>query len=108
MPKKIFSEGRRVNVWIPPKQLETAEQIDNLSQFIQIALDNAPDIMAWAILREVQPEKYESGKKLEDVVDEFNKKYPLDPLTAKRLNKNGTRTQSGNDSDNHQPNPALR
>ena len=107
MPKP-FKSGIRISVWIPPKQRQTAIEIENLSRFFQICLDRAPDIMAWAILREVRPEMYDSGRKLESVIDEFNKKNPLDPLTAKRLGKNVSRTQPGNDSSNNQSNPALR
>lgn len=80
-------EGKRVNVYIPGKQMETAVQIDNLSKFFQICLDNAADIMAWAILNNVDPEKYKPFKELDDVVDDFNRRYPLDPLTQKRLKK---------------------
>lgn len=89
MPKghpKPITEGKRVNVWIPPAQLPMAIQIENLSKFVQIALDNAPDIMAWAILRDVKPEKYHPLHSIDepDLLDNFNKKYPLDPLTKKR------------------------
>lgn len=81
-------EGKRVNIWIPGKQLAIAKQIENLSQFFQLSLDQAPGIMAWAILHDKHPEKYPlNTKKLEDVVDEFNEKYPLDPLTQKRQGK---------------------
>lgn len=89
MPKGIRKPlvGKRVNVWIPAPQIETAVQIENLSSFIQIALDNAADIMTWAILRNVDPKKYNTGRKLDTVIDDFNAKYPLDPLTQRRQNK---------------------
>lgn len=80
-------QGKRVSVWLPPKQLKVAVQIDNLSNFFQMALDIAPDIMAWAMLREHDPKKYHQIHKMEEVKDEYNKKYPLDPRTAKRLGK---------------------
>jgi hypothetical protein len=64
--------------------MKTAVQIDNLSSFLQIALDNAADIMAWAILRDVRPQKYNTGRKIETVIDEFNEKYPQNELTQKR------------------------
>jgi hypothetical protein len=79
--------GKRVNVYIPGRQRETAVQIENLSAFFQIALDNAADIMAWAILRDVKPKTYTPTHKLENVIDDFNDKYPLDPLTQKRQGK---------------------
>lgn len=108
MPRlKFKKKGKRVNVWIPHKQMETAAQIENLSNFFQIALDNAADIMAWAILRDVEPQKYNTGRKVEEVIDEFNEKYPLDPLTAKRLNKNGTIAQSDDSTRSQETNPAL-
>lgn len=88
MPRlKYKKKGKRVNVWIPERQLKVAAQIDNLSAFLQISLDAAADIMTWAILKDVDPKKYNTGRKLEDVVDSFNEKYPQDPLTQKR---NGT------------------
>ena len=88
MPKlKHYGPGKRVNVWIPEKYLETAELIDNLSKFLQIALDQAPNIMAWAILEDIDPEKFKVRKKIDDVIDKYNKKYPLDPLTQKRTGK---------------------
>lgn len=62
-------------------------QIDNLSNFFQIALDIAPDIMAWAMLKAHDPKKYYDLHKMEEVKDDFNEKYPLDPATAKRLGK---------------------
>lgn len=87
MPKlKNYGAGKRVNIWLPEKQLKTAVQIDNLSNFFQIALDMAPDIMAWAMLKDLDP-KYNTNKQLEDVIDDFNAKYPQNELTQKR---NGT------------------
>lgn len=88
MPRlKYKKKGKRVNIWIPARQMKTAAEIENLSNFFQIALDNAADIMAWAILRDVDPKRYHSNHELPDVIDDFNKKYPLDELTQKR---NGT------------------
>lgn len=89
MPKGVPNPipGKRVNIYLPPKQAKIAKEIDNLSNFVQIALDNAADIMAWAILSEYDPKKYNTGRKLEDVVDEFNAKNPPNPLTQKRNKK---------------------
>lgn len=85
MPKlKYKQKGKRVCLWIPGRQLKVASQIDNVSAFLQLALDNAPDIMAWAILSGVDPEVYHSHNKLEDVIDKFNIKYPQNELTQKR------------------------
>lgn len=88
MPRlKYKKKGKRVNLWIPDRQMKVAAQIDNLSNFFQIALDNAADIMAWAILHDYDPKTYSTGRKLEDVSDEFNKKYPQNELTQKRTQK---------------------
>lgn len=88
MPRLVYKKkGKRVNVWIPARQMKTASEIDNLSNFFQIALDNAADIMAWAILRDVDPKRFQNHHELPDVIDDFNRKYPLDELTQKR---NGT------------------
>lgn len=80
-------ESGRVNIYLPKKQRKVAVQIDNLSNFFQICLDIAPDIMAWAMLREHDPKKYHDLHTMDKVKDEFNKKYPLDAATAKRLGK---------------------
>lgn len=85
--KKPIVEGKRVNIWIPPAQIERAEEIENLSRFFQLCLDNAADIMAWAILRSVEPKKYHPTHEFDAIIDEFNEKYPLDPLTQKRQGK---------------------
>lgn len=88
MPRlKYKKKGKRVHLWIPDHQMQTAVQIDNLSKFLQIALDNAADIMAWAILKGYDPIKYDSGKTVENVVDKFNERYPQNELTAKRTGK---------------------
>lgn len=88
MPRlKYKKKGKRVNVWIPDSQMKTAVQIDNLSNFFQLALDQAADIMAWAILKDKDAEKYDTGRKIEDVKEEYNEKYPQNELTQKR---NGT------------------
>ncbi len=85
MPRlKYKKAGKRVNVWIPAHQMKLAQDIDNLSEFFQIALDNAADIMAWAILRDVEPQRFNTGRKVEDVIDEYNKQHPLNELTQKR------------------------
>lgn len=72
---------------MPDKQMKTAIQIDNLSKFMQIALDNAADIMAWAILKEYDPTQYNIGRKVEEIAPQFNEKYPQNPLTQKRTGK---------------------
>lgn len=77
--------GRRVNVWIPERHLALWDELENKSQFVQIALDDATGLMAFAIIKEakgiVRP------KPTQEQIGEFNEKFPLDPLTAKRLGK---------------------
>lgn len=88
MPRlKYKKKGKRVCLWIPHRQMETAIQIENLSKFLQIALDNAADIMAWAILKEYDPQKYNTGKEFGKVIDKYNDRYPQNELTAKRQGK---------------------
>ncbi len=71
--------NNRVNVYIPTELLPLAGMIENFSAFVQIALEQAPDIMTFAILHEKDPKKYHYRRKIEEVIDPFNKKYPLDP-----------------------------
>lgn len=85
--KKPIVEGKRVNIWVPPAQLQMAEDIENLSRFFQLCLDNATEFMAWFILKEIDPKKFRNMREYDGVVKDFNKKYPLDPLTAKRQGK---------------------
>lgn len=88
MPRpKPVAEGKRQHVWLPPAHLEIRQDIENFSAFVQICLEQAPDIMAWAILRDVDPKKYRPRKTMDEVKDEFNKKFPLDELTQKRQGK---------------------
>lgn len=84
MPKQRFDTAKRVNIYLPPRHLEVAAQIENLSNFVQLALDNAADIMAWAILRDVNPKMYNTGREVEDVVEEFNEKFPKVDKFGKR------------------------
>jgi hypothetical protein len=95
MAKKRFN-GRRVNIYLPPKQEEVADQIENLSNFIQICLNMASDIMAWDILHNMDPEKYtvKHKKPIEEIFSEFNEKNPLDPLTKRRLQRKEWRQNS--------------
>lgn len=79
--------GERRHIYLPPRYLDMADMIENLSGFVQICLDQAPDIMAFAILHKEDPKKFHHRKKMEDVLDEFNEEFPLDPLTQKRQGK---------------------
>ena len=86
MPKlKNYGPGRRVNIWLPEYHDNIAKDIDNLSQFVQMALEQAAGIMALDIIKQEKglkqplptPEQYER----------WNKDHPLNPLTAKREKK---------------------
>jgi len=86
MPKlKNYAPGKRRNIWLPSRHEEIASQIENFSQFVQIALDQAEAIMAFDII------KKEKGLKnkppTQEAMDRFNADHPLDPLTQKRLKK---------------------
>lgn len=88
MPKlKYRQKKKRVCVSISGQHLKIASQIDNFSAFVQLALDNAADIMAWDILKNVDPEIYHGNARMEDVIDQFNALHPQNELTQKR---NGT------------------
>lgn len=98
MPKlKNYGPGRRVNAWITEKQMPILSQIENQSKFFQLALDNAVGIMAWAIMKERAPHAYYDTEKIEDVVGEYNEKFPLDPLTKKRYEN--ARTDRSDEAD---------
>lgn len=95
MPRRTKSyQGKRVSVWLPPESRKVAEQIDNLSGFIQLALRIAPDIMAWDILNREAEGALDTGRRLENEIDEFNKNHPVDPLTAKRKDQWRKNSQS--------------
>lgn len=87
--QKNSRDGRRHNVYILERHAKLWKELENKSNFIQICLDNATDIMAWAILKDVDPKKYKvhHDKSSEQIQKEFNEKYPPDKLTAKRLKK---------------------
>lgn len=89
MPRpKTDVTGKRQHVYLPPKHLEIRQDIDNFSAFVQICLEQASDIMTYAILHDVDPKKYHHKRheeSAEEVIAKFNEKYPLDELTQKRL-----------------------
>lgn len=86
MPRKTSpKQGRRVSVWLPYEADKTSKEIDNLSEFVQIALEQAASIMAFDIVKKhkgiTQPAPTPAA------VERWNEDHPLDPLTAKRLGK---------------------
>lgn len=78
--------GKRVNIYLPKHSLKIAKDIDNLSEFFQMALDQAAAIMAFDIIKQ---EKGIVDKRVptQEQLDRWNSDHPLDPLTAKRLGK---------------------
>lgn len=93
MPRKKYKTGIRVNIWIPQRHRHIWDEIENGSKFVQIALDDAVGIMTWAILKESDPELYQRPVDkipIEEVAPNFNKAFPHDPITAKRLENKHT------------------
>lgn len=87
MPKlKNYNPGKRINIWMPERSLKILDQIENKSNFFQLALEQAAGIMALAIIKEEK--KLVQNPPTTEVIQEFNTKYPLDPLTAKRIDTN--------------------
>lgn len=86
MPRLVnYGAGRRVNVWLPEKQLKVWDQIENKSSFVQAALDDAAGIMAFAVLK--RERALQERISVDDIIGEYNEKFPLDPLTKQRLKK---------------------
>jgi hypothetical protein len=85
MPRlKNYKPGRRVNIWLPDRHDKIADQIDNLSQFVQIALDQAASIMAFDIIKREKGLTQEPPT--QEQIDQWNKDHPQNPLTQKREN----------------------
>lgn len=84
----------RINAYIPTALLPVARDIENFSAFIQICLEQAPDIMAFAMLHDIDPKKYHHNRyNMDNVVEKFNEKYPMDPknpLTKVNKQRQGT------------------
>jgi len=83
MPRlKKYKPGRRVNIWLPDYHDNIAKDIDNLSQFFQLALEQAAGIMALDIIK--REKGLQQPLPTPEQTAEWNKNHPLDPLTAKR------------------------
>ena len=94
-------EGIRATIWIQPRHRKLWKELENKGGFVNTALDDAVGVMTMAILRKENPDKYTiKKKKAEDLLPEFNEKFPLDPLTAKRMGKKTWQ-------ENSQPPPEL-
>lgn len=77
--------GRRVSIWLPAEHDKISKDIDNLSHFVQLALEQAVGIMAFDIIK--QKKGLPSKAPTQEQLDRWNADHPLDPLTAKRKNK---------------------
>lgn len=82
---KQSTAGKRVNIYLPLDSLAIAKDIDNLSEFFQVALRQAAGIMAFDIIKKQRGA--EQPLPTQEQYDTFNQDHPLDPLTAKRLGK---------------------
>lgn len=83
MPKlKNYGPGKRVNIWLPERHLKIARDIENLSQFVQISLDQAASIMAFDIVK--QAKGLTQDPPTQEQYDRWNKDHPQNPLTQKR------------------------
>lgn len=84
MPKlKNYEPGKRINIWIPKRHQKILDQIENKSNFFQMALEQAAGIMAFDII--AKEKGLTPATPTAEQVQDFNTKYPLDPLTAKRI-----------------------
>lgn len=91
MGKRVYKEGIRVNVWIPKEYRERWHELENNSKFVQLCLDEMVGIMTWSILKASDPPKYhrpQDDVNPLEVIPEFNEKFPLDPMTKRRMEKN--------------------
>jgi hypothetical protein len=79
---KNYGPGKRVNVWLPEKHLKIARDLDNLSNFFQLSLEQAAGIMALDIIKQEKGLKQELPTQEE--IDRWNKDHPQNPLTQKR------------------------
>lgn len=99
MPKlKNYGPGHRYNLWVPERLIPTLEKIENHSKFFQMALEQAYGIMTLAILRERAPDEYTLTGNIEEVAGEYNRKFPLDPLTKQRHDSERIKRQHASNS----------
>lgn len=85
MTNQRKAPGKRHNVWILERHSELWASLENRSKFLQLALDQAAGVMAWGILQERDPNKYELNEQpTTDELEEFNEAFPLNELTKTR------------------------
>ena len=84
MPKlKHYGPGKRINIWVPERYLKVLDQIENKSQFFQMAIDQAAGIMAIDIIK--KEKQLKQNPPTPEAIAQWNTDHPLDPLTAKRI-----------------------
>lgn len=91
--KKVYTEGIRVNIWIPKKHRKMWDMIENKSAFVQLCLGDSVGIMTWGILHKRDPDTYTrpvDKNPPPNIVQDFNEAFPLDPMTKKRIQKGQT------------------
>lgn len=76
----------RITLSYPRRQKKILKEIENKSQFFQLALDDAAGLMSWALIKKQQKLK-EPDKLTPELIAEYNDAFPVDELTAKRQNK---------------------
>lgn len=84
---------------MPERHLAILNQIENKSQFFQMAVEQAAGIMALDIIK--KEKQLQQKPPTPEQVAEWNKNHPLDPLTAKRTKDAWPNTQ------NYRQNPVL-
>jgi len=82
--RKPPTKGKRYTLWVPARLIETIEELDNKSKFLQIALDQCIGIMQFDIMKKRLPEVYKEPKEVEGEKELYNQLNPLDDLTKKR------------------------
>jgi hypothetical protein len=89
MPKLVnYGTGKRVSVSLLERHLKIWNDLENKSEFVQLCLENAVDIMTWDILKKEDPETFHIEQPpIEEVIPHYNDKHPLNKLTAQRLGK---------------------
>lgn len=95
-PKPKHLRSSVVGASIGPKHRKIWDQIENKSAFLQLCLEGASSIMAWAILRDRDPDKYPEPKHPPDTLQKFNERFPSNDLTKIRRGKKPSPENSKN------------
>ena len=85
--KKGAKVGKRVLIYLPYRYWKMSKDIENLSAFVQLCLDDAAGIMAFNILHQMDPKKYPHTSTMKEVKNTYNETFPLPELVKRRINK---------------------